>query len=166
MHLSIIWNLLACRDERGAGRLFGKLDNCESKRAFTLIEALIYIVLFTVVIGGGLVTAFYLIQGTDDLRREALAEAEANFVLRRVDQLLSGTTADDSITVTSDSVDVNGLIIRETGGNVEFVDGGAVDLVSGNYDVDLAYSEVSDPDGIETVLTINQRVFHKIYYLR
>ena len=134
-----------------------------SNQGFTLIEALIYIVLFSVVIGGGLATAFYLIQGTDDLRREALAEAEANFVLRRIDQLLSGATADDLDSASGSTLQVNSVVITESGGQVSY-DG--TPLLSGNYDVDLQFTQVSDPDGVETILTINERTFHKIYYLR
>lgn len=141
----------------------------QPNQGFTLIEALIYIVLFTFIIGAGVASAFYLIQDTDDLRREAFAEAEANFVLRRIDNLISGATS-VSIISGGEGISVGGSSIEldDANNQVTFDGGaGAIDLLSGHYDIDLQFSDVTNPaSGVEVLLILNGNTFHKIYYLR
>lgn len=61
----------------------------EKQRGFTLIEALIYIALFALIIGGGLIAAYQLIEGTARIENKTITEAEANFLLRKFDWALN-----------------------------------------------------------------------------
>jgi len=63
------------------------------QKGFTLIETLIYIALFAIVIGGGMVAAYEIIQATDANRNQIILQEEANFVFRKIDWALTGATA-------------------------------------------------------------------------
>jgi len=58
-------------------------------KGFTLIETVIYIALFSIIIFGGFVAAFQLIQGTDTLNAITVREGEINFVLRKINYALN-----------------------------------------------------------------------------
>ena len=60
------------------------------QKGFTLIETIIYIALFTILIVGGFVTAYQLIQGSDTLNAKTITQEEGNFVLRKMDWALTG----------------------------------------------------------------------------
>jgi len=64
---------------------------CE-EAGFTLLEALIYIALFVFVIGGSLATAYNIFEGSANIQAKAQREMELNFVLRKLDWMLSGSS--------------------------------------------------------------------------
>ncbi|MDO8520653.1 MAG: hypothetical protein Q7S52_00895 [bacterium] len=59
---------------------------------FTLIEALLYIALFTLVVGGGLLTIFGLLQSSEQTRQRIAIEAEGNFIMKKLDWAMNGST--------------------------------------------------------------------------
>jgi type II secretory pathway pseudopilin PulG len=61
-------------------------------RGFTLIETIIYVVLFSIIMVGGFVTAFELMQSSGQLGAKHVTQEETNFLLRKIDWALSGTT--------------------------------------------------------------------------
>jgi prepilin-type N-terminal cleavage/methylation domain-containing protein len=82
-------------------------------KGFTLIEVLIYLALFTIVIGGGMVATYQIIQSADAGNNHIIMEEEANFLLRKINWALTGWTVPSDITVTSSS-----LTINKSGGQV------------------------------------------------
>ncbi len=62
------------------------------QKGFTLIETIIYIGLFGVIIGGGLVAAYQIIQATDGAQNHVILQEEANFLLRKIDWAITGAT--------------------------------------------------------------------------
>lgn len=58
---------------------------------FTLIEAMIYIALFTFVIGGGILSAYQIFEGSARIQALAEEETEINFIVRKLDWALSGS---------------------------------------------------------------------------
>ena len=60
-------------------------------RGFTLIEALLYIALFTIVVGGGLLTIFGLLQSSEGTRQRIAIEAEGNFIMKKLDWAVNGS---------------------------------------------------------------------------
>lgn len=70
----------------------------ESGAGFTLIESLIYIALFTIVIGGGMVAVYNIIEATNANTNHVILQEEANFLFRKIDWALTGAT---SITIPS-----------------------------------------------------------------
>ena len=59
-------------------------------RGFTLVETLIYIALLTLVIGSGVVAAFYVIDSSEKEKTNINAIAEAAFLMRKIDWALNG----------------------------------------------------------------------------
>ncbi len=64
----------------------------KSQRGFTLIEMLVYIALFSVIMSGAIAAAFGLLQSTDGIDAKVLRDEETNFLLKKIDWALSGTT--------------------------------------------------------------------------
>ena len=66
------------------------------KKGFTLIEVIIYIALFTILMGTAFVTAFELIDGSNKLNQKNTTEEEGNFVMRKINWALTGISNDIS----------------------------------------------------------------------
>ena len=64
----------------------------EKNSGFTLFEVLIYIALFTVIVGGGVLSALSIFEGTARMDLKTREETELNFTLRKLDWALSGGT--------------------------------------------------------------------------
>lgn len=60
---------------------------------FTLIEVLIYLALFTIIIGGAIVSVYSILEGSSRTARRILAQEEGNFLLRKIDWALTNATA-------------------------------------------------------------------------
>jgi len=82
---------------------------------FTLIETLVYLALFAIVIGGGIVAVYNIIEGTNANRNQAILQEEANFLLRKVDWALTGAT---SITTPAAAASGGNLVINKSIGGV------------------------------------------------
>jgi len=68
----------------------------QSDAGFTLIEVIIYIALFTILIGTAFVTVFELIDGSNKLNQKNTTEEEGNFVMRKINWALTGISNDTS----------------------------------------------------------------------
>src|SRR4051812_4410040 len=68
---------------------------------FTLIETLLYIGLFAIVIGGGMIATYQIIQSTEASKNHIILQEEANFLLRKVNWALAGAT---SVTANANSL--------------------------------------------------------------
>ena len=62
----------------------------KSGAGFTLIETLLYIALFTIMIGGGLLAAYQIISSADSLSAKSMLAEDANFIIRKIEWALSG----------------------------------------------------------------------------
>jgi hypothetical protein len=133
-----------------------------SNQGLTLIEALIYVVLFSVVIGGGVATAFYLVQSSSETRLQALSEAEANFVLRKVDHLLMNA---GSVSVTASALTIDGDVLTACGSSICFA---GDPLTSDGVEVqNITFTHIAGPpDEITMELGIGGRTYHTLKYLR
>ncbi len=63
------------------------------QRAFTLIETIIYLALFTIIIGGGMVATYQIIESSSDTYHHLELQEEANFLLAKIDWALVGATS-------------------------------------------------------------------------
>lgn len=75
----------------------------------TLIETLIYIVLFAIIIGGVMVATYQIIEATDKTQVRVILEDEGNFLLRKIDWALTGAGSVNTPTP-------NSLIVTKSGG--------------------------------------------------
>lgn len=148
-------------------------------RGFTIFEALIYIALFTIVVGGSVLTAYQLFQGSAQVQAMAEGENELNFVLRKLSWLLSGA----EVVSPAGSTQTNTLIVNKGADQYTLGLGadGAVTLEGGDFSdalpltsPRLRVSTLSftrdtsvDPNTLTVTMTANgetQRPF--IFYLR
>lgn len=89
---------------------------------FTLIETVVYIALLAVLVGGGMVGVFNILEGGGRTRQAMYREQEAYFITRKIDAVISeASTIDTSITgvlITDDArIELNDeQIILERGG--------------------------------------------------
>lgn len=66
----------------------------KNNKGFTLIEVLIYIALFSLLMGTAFMTAFNLIDGSGKLSAKTTTIEEGNFVLRKINWALTGISSD------------------------------------------------------------------------
>lgn len=104
-------------------------------KGFTLIEVIIYIALFTLLIGSGFVTAYQLIEGGNALNQKTINQEEVNFVLRKISWVLNGVATINSPssgysnTLTVTRYDGTVLDVRLSAGKIELKDGVAGSFV-------------------------------------
>lgn len=60
------------------------------QRGFTLLETIIYLALFTIIIGGGMVATHNIIEGTSASYNHIVLQEEANFLFRKIGSALNG----------------------------------------------------------------------------
>src|SRR3989344_3611457 len=138
-------------------------------KGFTLIETIIYIALFTILMGGALATAYSLIEGADGTQTKTTVQEEANFVLRKIDWALTGTEtinipgAGYSDILSVSKYDGTNIVIQLTSGKIEISeDGGAtfLPITTDNVAVGtLQFYHIpalgSGPEGIQASITIS-----------
>ncbi|NBV77611.1 hypothetical protein EBR66_05615 [bacterium] len=75
-------------------------------RAFTLIETVLYLALFSALLGGLFMCAYMLIDSADRSQTKAMMQAEKQFILATIDRALTGasaiatTTPPNAVTIT------------------------------------------------------------------
>jgi len=70
------------------------------QKGFTLIETLIYLALFTIIIGGGMVATYQIIQSSAAGTNHVIMEEEANFLLRKMNWALVGASSIPAVSAT------------------------------------------------------------------
>lgn len=141
----------------------GAQARARSLTGFTLIEALLYIALFAIVIGGGMVATYQIIQATDASINQTILQEEANFLLRKVNWALTGATA---ITVNPSTLQTTKLIsdvstqltFALTGTNITLRRGSNSPVILNSSSIqakNLLFSNISgSPHGVATSFTL------------
>jgi len=110
----------------------------QSSEGFTLIEVLLYIGLFTLLVGTLLGVAYQTIDSTNQINKKIVLQQDAYFVLRKIDWALTGA---QTVSVGPKSSDVaitrfsnpNTVIFSQNGNFVDINSGlGQMDLNSSN----------------------------------
>lgn len=68
-------------------------SSLRSRRGFTLIEVIIYIALFSLLMTGGIMAGYQIIETSDRAQARSVAIEETLFVLRKIEWALRGATA-------------------------------------------------------------------------
>jgi len=151
-----------------------------SPRGVTLIETLIYIFLFSLIMGGGIATGFWTFESTARTGRLAPVEQEADFVLRKLNWASVGsavTSPAQGATGTALRFSRDGVVYTFTKSGDELTlstDGGApVPLTTGDVSLDgfmvehLETSSGACPCAASTTLVISGTTYGpKLYYVR
>ena len=75
-----------------------------NNRGFSLIETIIYLALFSVIIGGGMVGVYQIVDSNNKNLAATAMEQEANFLLRKINWALTGAT--DAIAPNSQTLNI------------------------------------------------------------
>ena len=128
-----------------------------NKSGFTLIETLIYMVLFAIVIGGGMVATYQIIEATDADHNHVILQEEANFLLRKINWALTGAnsfsiiSSPPSLSITKTGSPT--IIFNENSNNLQITrgTGSPIILNSSNITVtNLSFLPISGGTGITT----------------
>lgn len=154
------------------------------QKGFTLIETLIYLALFSIIIGGFLVTAFQIIQGNDSAQQKAVIEEESNFLLRKIDWALSGVgninippsgLSGSTLSVTKPGLPVgqNPLVFNFNSGNIQLQRGAGASTILNSSNVTISNllfnhipASAQKPEAVKASFNIGNRVFETTKYLR
>ena len=139
----------------------------KNQNGFTLIETIIYLALFAMIIGGGMVAAYQIIEASFAAHNHIALQEEANFLIHKIDWVLTGATvinvSSDTLTVTKSisgtataltlTLSLNKLTLQR---NLE----PASQLNSGSIKVDaLSFAKTTGqnngPDTITTTFTLS-----------
>lgn len=145
-------------------------------RGFTLVEAIVYIALLGFIMASTVATAYQLLGGAGSLATKNTAVEEGNFVLRKLDWALAGSSGLDTsvahqLTVTrydgvTVSIKLNGTAVdmKETGGSFSPITTSNV-IASSLAFVDIPVVGTS-PEGVTATLVLNGLTFSVTQYLR
>ena len=151
---------------------------------FTLIETMIYIALFSVIIGSALIAVYGIIQNTDKTQAKIIFEGEASFVLQKINYAITGTNmillpllGENGIALTL-SKSTGNISLQLSGDKLQIKDGGMVFLDINNDDVrisNVVFKHIAGVSGgvesIDTAFMItdnygHSQTFHETTYLR
>lgn len=138
----------------------------ESGAGFTLIETLVYIALFTIIIGGGMVAVYQIIESTNASYNHVILQEEANFLFRKINWALtgavtvnvtSGTNPFDTLTVSKPGLSL--IFTRDSGNNsltLKKSTGPVIELNSGSISVlHLTFEDIPPSNGMLQGMTTN-----------
>lgn len=86
------------------------------KKGFTLIETIIYIGLFSLLLGTAFIAAYHIIDGSRELSARTVVQSEGNFVIRKINWALIGA---ETITIPSSSPTTNLRVTKYDGTKIE-----------------------------------------------
>jgi type II secretory pathway pseudopilin PulG len=155
------------------------------KNGFILIEVVIYILLYSIMIGGILITVFQLIQNSESRTRKDKSVEETNFVLQKINWALGDTfevkhpimDQADYLEINKENFIDNPIIFRLNTQDINFnfieicLSGDCYPLTSKNIKInELSFTYLpkkghSSP-GIKTKIIINDFEITSIKYLK
>jgi prepilin-type N-terminal cleavage/methylation domain-containing protein len=127
-------------------------------KGFTLIEMVIYMALFSIIMGGLIVTVFQLVQSSEKLTSKDIVQGEINFVLKKLDWTLIGASSisvsadKKTLTVTNNS---NSYVFKLENKKIKL---NGADLTTSNVEVtNLVFNKINtDPSGVSVDLKIKE----------
>ncbi len=153
----------------------------DSRAGFTLLETIVYISLLSLIMSSGLVVAWQLIDGMQNMNREITVQEEANFVLEKIDrslkdaQYILAPSSEDSLTTVLSVQDGDGELttVHLYDGRVELQrkNNSFVSLTTPNVAIeDLQFYYIapqgSSLPGVRAVLVMDGETYEVEKYLR
>jgi len=86
-------------------------------KGFILIEIIIYITLFSIIMGGLVTTAYQLSKSTSDLESKVAVQEEINFVSKKIEWAITGASdinvpSADTINITNTNLSPDTIVVR------------------------------------------------------
>lgn len=154
----------------------------KNNRGFTLIETIIYTALFSVIISLVIGAVYQIIEGSDDLQKNIIRDAEAHFLMRKIEWALTGISAINLpaagstgalLSVNKVNYSQNPVVFDLDSGNLRIKKGvnDPVVLNSTNVTVsDLQFQHLAAglyrPAAIKTTFKVNSEPYSTTIYLR
>ena len=155
---------------------------------FTLIEMVIYIALFSLLLGSAFITAYQIIESVNKTNIKTATQEEGNFISRKLDWVLtgldrtpanlptvSGTGCNQTLTVNKLSSPENPISIKLNSGNnsleINKAGGAFVPITSVNVQVTCFKARIipslgTGPSGVTATTTISDIDFSVTKYFR
>lgn len=142
-----------------------------NQRGFTLIETLVYLALFTLIIGGFVAAAYMLFETSDRNQTKAMMQEEANFLVGKLNWVMSGmqsvttplivapaTTASDSTLIVT-KYDGSAFTVFRSGADMQL---NGETLNNSNVTISKlvfihTYAGGANPESIEAGFTISAK---------
>lgn len=143
-------------------------------RGFTLIEALVYLALFSILMGGAVVAAYNLFDSSTKVGTRTMLQEESDFMTAKIDWVLSGAKGitapiagmkGSSLTVAKwDTSLGDPMTIAESGGQLFLTRGANAPVVLNNTNTTITailFNHIEGsgdgtvPEAVETVLTVS-----------
>lgn len=145
----------------------------KNNAGFTLIETIVYIVLFAIIMTSGLLAVSQLLQGANQTNGKSTVQDEESFVLRKIDWALSGAS---NVSVPSQSAlsvaryDGNTVDFRLNGTAVEMrestISATYIPITTINVKVTTLNFTILTPAGITATLTVSGQTASSTRYIR
>ncbi|MDP3741157.1 MAG: prepilin-type N-terminal cleavage/methylation domain-containing protein [bacterium] len=140
------------------------------QKGFTLIETLIYLALFSIIIGGVLVSAYQIIQASTQSQENALVQEEGHFLVAKINWALTGAQTISVPTAgTSSPTDLN--VTKFDSSNPVFLVNADQLLLNGAIlnsnsvkieNVNFTHTDISPTDDLPAELQADFRVTSKL----
>lgn len=147
------------------------IQRTPKRSGFTLIEVLIYIVLFSIIVSGTILVFYQLLRSQAQNKSRSEVESEANFLMTKIAWALSGAQTINSPApgATSTSLSVskynfaqNPLVFDVSSGTLRLSRGGGTPAALNNSAVQVssvAFGHIAAsgtaPEGVQTTLTVS-----------
>ncbi len=150
----------------------------KNKNGFTLIEVIIYIALFSLLLGTAFITAYELIEGSDKLSTKNTTGAEGNFFVRKLNWALTSISdinvpSPATLTVTkydgniiNFSLNANKIEIKESASGNVFIPITTDNVAVSSLQFIYIPAEGGAPAGVTASTVINGNTFSITKYLR
>jgi prepilin-type N-terminal cleavage/methylation domain-containing protein len=146
-------------------------------KGFTLIETLIYIALFSLLMGSAFIATYQLIDGSGKISAKNTIQNEGNFVVRKLSWALTGVdpstvspSSGNSSTLSVTKYDGNKIDVRLSGGKIEMRESDAgntyLPITTDNISVSNLDFKYESLDGITVTTTIDGINFTITKYFR
>lgn len=145
-------------------------------RGFTLIEALVYLALFSILMGGAVIAAYNLFEAAARGTTRTMLQEETDFLIAKATWAASGAksitspsagTTGGALTVVKwDSSYGNPIVITTNGGNMVMTKSGGAQVVLNNTNVSVTHFSVThdlgagdgfSPESVTVALTLSAR---------
>ncbi|PJE50773.1 MAG: hypothetical protein COV29_03525 [Candidatus Yanofskybacteria bacterium CG10_big_fil_rev_8_21_14_0_10_36_16] len=147
---------------------------------FSLIEVLLYTLFVSFIIGGVLIAAYNMIEGTESNSENIVMQSEANFLIRKIEWGLSGARnvivsgSNQILTIDKWGIGVDGgsfepdLIFKFDSGNLS-INGGSGDIVLNSDFIEVSSSSFEYDSGsgeVKASFYVGEYPFETIRYIR
>lgn len=143
-----------------------------TQRGVTLIETMVYIALFSIIIGGSVVAAYQVLESSGRSQTRAMLQEEGDFLIGKINWALSGVqsgtptgqncTESNTLSVSKWDTSIGVIVMNETSGNMNITYGGNPPVALNNSNVSVSalsfthcFLNTSNPESMGARFTLS-----------